>query len=123
MKLLLFILTLSVYINADILDTIKYNVNSGIIYTKEKAEIAPLQAKIISLDVDIDRAYKIIGKKYVEKYDGNTPADIGAGDLISKLKPLLKEKSDIEKEILDIEAKYNSSRDINDEMDRLEKSE
>ncbi len=120
MKKIILFIAFSLFLNADMIDNIKSSLNTGITYTKEKAEIAPIQAKIISLEIDIDRAYKIIGKKYVEyiKTDKETKMDVEI--LMEQLEPLIQEKADLEEEILKKEKKYQPTRDINNEMDRLE---
>ena len=125
MRLVFLILSLNIFLTADILDSIKLGISTSITYAKEKSEITPLQAEIISIDMDLDRAYKIIGKKYVEYISKNNHKNIGVNNLLEKLKPLLKKKENLEKEILNIKSKYNVNNDFNDfndEIDKLDKN-
>lgn len=119
MKFLLYLFLVS-NINADVLDSIKSGISTGIVYTKEKSEIAPIKAELISIDMDLDRAYKVIGKRYVEFASKNTNIDIGVNTLLEKLKPLLEKKQNLEKEITNIKSKYKANDDFNAEIDKLE---
>lgn len=120
MRLVFYIFLLNSFLIADILDNIKSGLSTGIMYAKEKTEIAPIKAEIISIEMDLDRAYKVIGKKYVEYASKNHHEDIGVNNLLLTLKPLKEKKKDLEEEILKINRKYDTNNNFNDEIDRLE---
>jgi len=122
MKNIIYMMILSSLLNADIVDSIKSGISSGITYTKEKSETAPAKAEIISIEMDLDRAYKIIGKKYVEYASSSEHKDIGFDNLIIELQPLMKRKKVLELEIAEIEAKYHSTDNLNKEIEKLESS-
>jgi len=122
MKNIIYIMILSSFLHADIMDNIKSGISSGITYTKEKSETAPAKAEMISIEMDLERAYKIIGRKYVEHANSHEHKDIGLDNLIKELQPLMKRKKVLEQEVAEIESKYHSTDNLNREIEKLESS-
>jgi len=107
-------------VEADILNSIKGATSSAIVYTKELSEITPIKAEILSIDLDLQRAYTAIGKKYVEYAKNNPHPNIGANEVLDLMGPLLVKRQELTQKIELIEQKYRYNSRLHNAIDNLD---
>jgi hypothetical protein len=108
---------------ADFIDTARSVTSNAISYTKEGTEKLSVKADIASLDLDLDRAYSVIGKRYVQYSLKNPHKNIGLDELIKKIKPLIKKRKKLQNKIKKIEYKYKKSNELKKEIEKVKNNE
>jgi len=79
-------------------------VSTVVTASRENAKLNNIKTEIISIDGELDAAYKQIGEKYVEYVlKTNEMPGIDVSDILKFMEPKLEKKDELKKELIEIE--------------------